>query len=163
MYVSLAPGVEHPTGVDPPVGDTARCDRYTSIDEAERRPAPTIENKVAGKRPMAVQPSSAEAAPTETAAGPLMGQGLTSDTRAPKRCRLVRIIDDDDEEEEGAPTLVHRPRSRPDVAPSDSGRVAEDPPAAHVEQARAGAIETAATAGRTRRRVFIAAHISSDL
>ena len=68
-----------------------------------------------------------------TATGPLMGQGSTTDTRAPKRYRLVRIVDE--EEEEGASTLVCRPRSCPDVTPSDAGRVAEDPPAAHVEQA----------------------------
>ena len=87
-----------------------------------------------------------------------------SNTRSPKRCRLIRIVDDDDdEEEETAPTLVRRPRSRPDVAPSDGGRVAGDPPAAHVEQARPGAAEAAATAGRARRRVFTASHRSSDL
>ena len=71
-----------------------------------------------------------------TATGPLMGQGSTTDTRAPKRYRLVRIIDEEEEEEEEeASTLVCRPRSCPDVTPSDAGRVAEDPPAAHVEQA----------------------------
>jgi len=32
--------------------------------------------------------------------------------------------------------LVRRPRNRPDVAPGHAGRVAKDPPAAHVEQAR---------------------------
>ena len=61
-------------------------------------------------------------------------QGLTSDIRAPKRLRLVRIIENDDEEE-AAPTLIRRPRSRPDVTSGDGGRVAEDPLAAHVEQA----------------------------
>jgi len=59
--------------------------------------------------------------------------------------------------------LVRRPRSRPDVAPGDGGRVAEDPPAAHVEQAQRRRTEAAAAAGRARRRVFTAAHQSSDL
>ena len=136
-------------------------DQYTSSDEEGSRPVPTTDDRVAGKRPMAVEPSAAEAVPA--AAGPIMGHGSTSDTRAPKRHRLIRIVDDDDKEEKVAPTLVHRPRSRPDVTPSDGGRVAEDSPAAHVEQARPGAAETAATAGRARRRFFTVVHRSSDL
>ena len=80
-----------------------------------------------------MEPSLAEAAPTGAVAGPMMGQWSTSESKVPKRRRLVRIVDDDDEEEEVAPTLVRRPRSRPDVAPGDSGRVAEDPPATHIE------------------------------
>ena len=126
--------MEHPAGVDPPANDAARCDRYTSSDEGEDRPAPTADDRVAGKRPKAVESTSAGAAPTVAAVGPLMGQGSTSVSRAPKRRRLVRIVDDE-EEEEVAPTLVHRPRSHPDVAPGDGGRVAEDPPPAHVKQA----------------------------
>ena len=59
--------------------------------------------------------------------------------------------------------MVRRPRSRPDVASGDGGRIAEDPPAAHVEQARPGGAEMTAVAGRARRRVFTAAHRSSNL
>jgi len=59
--------------------------------------------------------------------------------------------------------LVCRPRSRPDVASSDGGRVARYPPAAHVEQARLGAAKVAATVGRASRRFFTAVHRSSDL
>ena len=161
MYVSLAPGMEPPAGADPPTVNAARCDQYTSSDEEGSRPAPTTNDRVASKRPMAAEPSAVEAVPA--AAGPIMGQGSTSDTRAPKRRRLIRIVDDDNEEEEAAPTLVRRPRSRPDVAPSDGGWVAGDLPAAHVEQARPGAAETAATTGRARRWFFTAAHRSSDL
>ena len=155
--------MEHSTRMDPPADDAARCDRYTSSDEGENRPAPTTDDRVAGKRPMAVQPSPARAAPRGAAAGPVMGQRSTSDSRAPKRHWLVRIVDDDDEEEEAAPTLVRRPRSRSDVAQGDGGRVVEDPPTAHVEQARPVGTEAAAAAGRARRRVFIAAHRSSNL
>ena len=155
MYVSLAPGMEHPAGVDPPADNVARCDRYTSSDEEENRPAPTTDDRVAGKRPMAMEPSPAEAAPAGAAAGPVMGQGSTSGSRAPKRRRLIRIVDDDDEEEEAAPTLVRRPRGHPNVAPGDGGRVAEDTPAAHVEQARPGGAEITTMAGLARRRVFL--------
>jgi len=147
-------GMEPPAGVDPPAVIAARVDQYTSSDEGNRR-APTTDDRVAGKRPMAAEPSAAEALPVTT--GPIMGQGSTSDTRAPKRRRLIRIVDDDDEEEEAAPTLVRRPRSHLEVAPSDRGRVARGPPATHVEQARPGAAG-AATAGRARRRFFTAAH-----
>jgi len=142
-------------GVDPPAVIADRVDQYASSDEGNRR-APTTDDRVAGKRPMAAEPSPAEAVPATT--GPIMGQGSTSDTRAPKRCRLIIIVDDDNEEEEAAPTLVRRPRSRPEVAPSDRGRVARGPPATHVEQARPGAAEAAAMAGRARRRFFTAAH-----
>ena len=159
--MSLAPGMEPPAGADPPAVNAARCDQYTSSDEEGSRPAPTIDDRVAGKRPMAAEPSAAEA--VLAAVGPIMGQGSTSDTRASKRRRLIRIVDDDNEEEVAAPTLVYRTRSRPDVAPSDGGRVVGDPPAAHVEQARPGAAETAATAGRARRRFFTVAHQSSNL
>ena len=44
---------------------------------------------MAGKRPMAADPSPAEALPAES-------------SQAPKRRRLVRIADDDEEEEETA-------------------------------------------------------------
>jgi len=154
--------MEHPAGVDPPAVDAARCDRYTSSDEGVDRPAPTTDDRVVGKRLMAVESTSVGAAPTGAAAGPVMGQGSTLDSRAPKRRWLVRIVDDDDEEE-AAPTLVRRPRNRPDVAPGHAGRVAEDPPAAHVEQARPGGTEAAVAAGRARRRVFTAVHRSSIL
>ena len=159
--MSLAPGMEPPAAVDPPAVNAARCDQYISSDEDGSRPAPTTDDRVADKRPMAAEPSAAEALPV--AVGPIMYQGSTSDTRAPKRRRLIRIVDDDDEEEEAAPTLVRRPCSRPDVAPSDEHRVAGDPPAAHVEQARPGAAETVATARTARRRFFTMAHRSSDL
>ena len=75
---------------------------------------------MAGKRPMAVDPTPAEALPVET-------------SQAPKRRRLMRITDDEDEEEEAAPSLVRRPRSRPDVASITTSRVTSDPPAPHAE------------------------------
>jgi len=133
VYVSLAPGMEHLAGVDPPADDTTRCYRYTSSDEGENRPAPTTDNRVAGKRTMAVEPSPAEAAPAGAAPGPLMGQGSTSENRVPKRHQLISVVDDDDGEEEAAPTLVRKPRTRPDVAPGDGGRIADDPPTTLVE------------------------------
>ena len=83
-------------------------------------------------------------------------------SQAPKRRRHVRIADDDDEEEEAMPSLVRRPRSRPDVAPATAGRVTSDPPAPHVEPTRAVETEAQAPTGRTRRR-FTATHRRSDL
>ena len=100
VYVSLAPGMDHPTGVYLPADNAARCLQYTSSDEDQSRPAPTMDNRVARKRPMAVEPSSMEAIPAGTAADPSMGQGSTS--HAPKRRRLVRIVDDDNEEDKAA-------------------------------------------------------------
>jgi hypothetical protein len=149
VYVSLAPGMENPTGEDPPEDDAARCTRYTSSEEEQNHPAPTTEDRVAGKRPMAVDPSPAATLPAES-------------SQAPKRRRLVWIADDDDEEEEAAPSLVRRPRSRPDVAPAATGRVTSDPPAPHVEPTRV--VETGAQAptGRVKRR-FTATHRRSDL
>ena len=149
MYVSLAPGMENLAGLDPPEEDAARCPQYTSSEEEQNRPAPTTEDRVAGKRPMAVEPSRTEALPAET-------------SQAPKRRQLVRISDDEEEEDEAAPSLVRRPRSQPDVAPIDTGRVTSDPPAPHTELTRLGGAEAAAT-GRTRRRFFAATHRSSDL
>ena len=110
---------------------------------------------------MPVEPSPMEAIRAGTAVDPLMGQGSTS--QAPKRRRLVRIVDDGDEEDETAPSLIRRPWGRPDVTPIDTSRVASDPPAAHVEPVRLGGAEAAAAAGRTRRRFFTATHRSSDL
>jgi hypothetical protein len=153
--------MDHPAGVDPPADNVARCFQYTSSDEDQSRPAPTMDDIVTGKSPMAVEPSSTEAIPAGTAADPSMGKGSTS--HAPKRRWLVRIVDDDDEEDETTLSLVRRPRSRPDVAPSDAGRVIMDPPTAHVEPIRPGGTEAAAAAGRTRRRFFTAAHQSSNL
>ena len=121
-------------GEDPPEDDTARCTRYTSSEEEQTHPAPTTEDRVAGKRLMAADPSPTEALPAES-------------SQAPKRRRLVRITDDDDEEEEAAPSLVRRPRSRPDIAPATIDQVASDPPALHVAQTGAQA-----PTGRTRRR-----------
>ena len=161
VYVSLAPGMEPPARVDPPAVIAAQCDQYTSSDEEGSRRAPTTDNRVAGKRPMAAEPSAVEA--MLAAAGPIMGQGSTSDTRAPKQRRLIRIVEDDNEDEEAAPTLVCRPRTRPDVAPCDGGQVGGDPPTAHVEQVRPGAAEITATTGRARRRFFTVVHRSSDL
>jgi len=153
--------MDHPAGVDPPAGNAARCLQYTSSDKDQSHPAPTTEDRVAGKRPMAVEPSPTEAIPAWMVADPSMGQGSTS--HAPKHRRLVRIVDDDNEEDETAPSLVRRPRSCPDVAPIDPGRVTSDPPVAHVEPIRLGGAEAAAQAGRTRRRFFTATHRSSDL
>jgi hypothetical protein len=144
VFVSLAPDMENPGGVDPSEEDAARCARYTSSEEEQNHPAPTTEDRVAGKRPLAADPSPAEALPAES-------------SQAPKRRRLVRITDDDDEEEEAAPSLVRRPRSRSDVAPATTDRVTSDPPAPRV-------VETGAQApsGRTRRR-FTTTHRRSNL
>ena len=136
--------------VDPPADDAARCPQYTSSDEDQSRRAPTIDDRVSGKRPMAVEPSLTESMLVET-------------SQAPKRRRLVRIVDDGDEEDETALSLVRRPRSRPDVAPIDTGRVTSDPPTAHTEPTRLGGAEATAAARRTRRRFFTVTHQSSDL
>ena len=150
LYVLLAPGMDHLAGMDPLEGDAARCPQYTSSEEEQNRPAPTTEDRVAGKRPMAVEPSQTEAMLAET-------------SQAPKRRRLVRIADDEDEEDEAAPSLVRRLRSRPDIAPIDAGRATSDPPATHTEPIRLGGAEAVATARWTRRRFFAATHSSSDL
>jgi len=136
--------MENPAAEDPPEDDAARCARYTSSDEEQTHPAPTSEDRVAGKRPMAADPSPAEALPAES-------------SQAPKHRRLVRIIDDDDEEEEAPPSLVRRPRSRPDTAPATTDQVASDPPAPRVAETG-----VQAPTGRTRRR-FTATHRRSDL
>ena len=81
--------------------------QYTSSEEDQGQLTPTTEHRVARKRPIAVEPSPTEAMPVET-------------SQAPKRCRHVRIADNEDEEEEAAPSLVRRPRSRPNVAPIDA-------------------------------------------
>jgi len=141
--------MENPVGMDPPEGDAARCPQYTSSEEEQNRPAPTTEDRVVGKRPMAVDPSPVEALPTEG-------------SQAPKRRRLVRIADDDDEEE-AAPSLVRRPRSRPDVAPATTDRTTGDPPAPHADPTRVGETGAAAAIGRTRRRFFTTTHRLSDL
>jgi len=141
--------MENPAGEDPPEDDAARCARYTSSEEEQNHPAPTIEDRVVGKRPLAADRSPAATLPVES-------------SQAPKRRQLVRIADDDDDEEEAVPSLVRRPRSRPDVAPATAARVTSDPPAPHVEPTRV--VETGAQVptGRTRRR-FTATHRCSDL
>ena len=149
VYVSLAPGMENPAGMDPPEGDAARCPQYTSSEEEQNRPAPITEDRVTGKRPSAVDPSPVEALPAGT-------------SQAPKCRRLIRIADDD-EEEEAAPSLVRRPRSRPNVELATTDRVTSDPPAPHVEPTRVGETGAAAATGRTRRRFFTATHRRSDL
>jgi hypothetical protein len=120
--------MEHPAGVDPPMDNAARCYRYTSSNKDENRPAPTTDYRVTGKRPMARESSQEGAALGEAAPGPLSGQGSASGSRAAKRHRLVRVVDDNDDKEEAAPTLVRKPRARPDVAPAVGGRSARDPP-----------------------------------
>jgi len=75
--------MENPAGIGSPEGDVARCSQYTSSEEEQNRATPTTEDTVAGKRPIVVDPSPAEALPAET-------------SQAPKRRRLVRITDDDD-------------------------------------------------------------------
>jgi len=50
VYVSLAPGMDHPTRVDLPADNVARCYQYTSSDEDQNRSAPTTDDRVAGKR-----------------------------------------------------------------------------------------------------------------
>jgi len=142
--------MENPAGVDPPEDDAARCPQYTSSEEEQNRPAPTTEDRVAGKRPLVADPSPAETLPVES-------------SQAPKRRRIVQITNDDDEEEEAAPSLVWRPRSRPDVAPATTGRMTSDPPAPHVEPTRVVETRAEAPTSRTRRRFFTATHRRSDL
>ena len=141
--------MENPAGMDPPEG-AARFPQNISSVEEQNHPAPTTEERVAGKRPMAVDPSAAEALPAET-------------SQAPKRRRLVRITDGDDEEEEAAPSLVRRPHSCPDIAPTTTGRVTSDPPAPHAEPTCLGETGVAAATVRTRRRFFTATHRCSNL
>jgi len=155
--------MDHPAGVDPLADNAARCYRYTSSEEDDNRPAPTTNDRVAGKRPMAVGPSQAGAAPGGAAPGLGTGEGSTLGSRAPKCRRLLRVIDDGDDEEDAAPNLVRKPRSRLDVAPTNGGQVAQDPPTAHVEQAHPTKAGAAAATGRARRRVFTASHRSSNL
>ena len=147
VYISLAPGMENPAGMDPPEDDAAECPRYTNSEEEQNRPAPTTEDRVAGKRPLVADPSPAEMLPVES-------------SKAPKCRRLVRITDND-EEEEAAPSPVRRPRSRPDVAPATTGRVTSDPPTPHVEPMRV--VETGAQAPTGSTRRFTATHRCSDL
>jgi len=142
--------MDHPTGVNPPADNAARCLQYTSSNEDQSGRAPTTDDRVSGKRPMAVEPSPTEAMPAET-------------SLAPKQRRLVRITDDGDEEDETAPSLVRRRRSRPDVAPIDTGRVTSDLPTSHTEPTRLGGAKAAAATRRTRRRFFMATHWSSGL
>jgi hypothetical protein len=78
-------------------------------------------------------------------------------SQAPKRRRLVRIVDDDDDEEEAAPSLVRRPRGRPDAAPVATDRVASGAAAPQVAE-----VGAQAPTGRARRR-FTATHRRSDL
>jgi len=139
----------NPAGEDPPEDDATRCARYTSSEEEHNHLASTTKDRVAGKRPLAADPSPAAMLPAES-------------SQAPKHRRLVRIADDDDEEEEAAPSLVRRPRSRPDVAPPTTGQVTSDLPAPHVKLTRV--VETGAQVptGRTRRR-FTTTHRRSDL
>jgi hypothetical protein len=125
-----------------PLEDAARCDRYTNSEEDQALPVPTTEERVAGKRPLAVDPLPAPTLPAES-------------SQAPKRRRLVQIVNDDDEE--AAPSLVRRPRSRPDSAPTTTDRVASDPPAPCVVEMGAQV-----PTGRARRR-FTATHRRSDL
>jgi len=140
--------MENSAREDPPEDDAVRCTRYTSSEEEQTHCAPTTKEIVAGKRPLAADPSPAATLPAES-------------SQAPKRRRLIRITVDD-EEEEVAPSLVRRPHSRSDVAPATTGRVTSDPPAPHVEPTHA--VETGAQAptGRVRRR-FTATHWRSDL
>ena len=142
--------MENPAGVDLSEGNAARCLQYTSSEEEQNRPAPTTEDRVAGKRPLAADVPPAEALPAKS-------------SQAPKRHRLVKITDDDDEEDEAAPSLVRRPRSRPDVALVTTGQMTSDPPAPHVEPTRVIETRSEAPTGRTRRRFFTATHRRSDL
>jgi len=48
--------MENPAGVDLPEDDAARCHQYTSSEEEQNHPAPNTEDRVAGKRPLAVDP-----------------------------------------------------------------------------------------------------------
>jgi len=114
--------MENPAGVDPPEDNAARCPQYTSSEEEQYCPAPTTDDRVAGKRPLVADPSPAEMLPAES-------------SQAPKRRRLIRITDDE-EEEEAVPSLVRRPRSRPDVAPATADRPTSNPPAQHAEPTR---------------------------
>ena len=57
MYVSLAPGMKHLEGVDPPMENAARCNRYTSSDDDIDQVAPTTDDRVMGKRPTTEGPS----------------------------------------------------------------------------------------------------------
>jgi len=136
--------MENPAGENPPEEDAARCTRYTISEEEQAHPVPTTEDRVAGKRPMAADPSPAPKLPAES-------------SRAPKRRRFVRITNDDDEEEEAAPSLVQRPHSRPDSVPTTADRVVGDPPAPRVAETGAQV-----PTGRARRR-FTATHRRSDL
>ena len=113
--------------------------------EEQNRPAPTTEDRAAGKRPLVEDPSPAETLPVES-------------SQVPKRRRLVRITDDDDDEELAAPSLVWKPRSRPDVAPATTGQMTRDPPTSHIEPARVVETMAQASTGRTRRRFFTATH-----
>ena len=113
VYVSLAPGMESPAGEDPLEEDAARCTHYTSSEEEQARPVPTTEERVAGKRPLPADPLPTPTLPADPPA---------ESSQAPKRRRLMRIVDDDDDEE-AAPSLVRRPRSRPDSAPATTDRV----------------------------------------
>jgi len=58
--------MENPAGMDPLEGDAARCPQYTNSEKEQNCPGLTTEDRVAGKRPMVVEPSRTEALPAET-------------------------------------------------------------------------------------------------
>ena len=70
MYVSLAPGMEHPVGVDLPMENVAWCYQYTSSDDDADQVALTALDRGAGKRPMTSGPSRGGGSPSEMAQGP---------------------------------------------------------------------------------------------
>ncbi|XP_021317693.1 uncharacterized protein LOC110435913 [Sorghum bicolor] len=79
VYLSLAPGMENPAGIDPPEDDAAQCPQYTSSEEEQNRPASTTEDRVAGKRPLVVDPSPAD----RLDVAPATTGRMTSDPPAP--------------------------------------------------------------------------------
>jgi hypothetical protein len=173
LYVSLAPGMDHPRNVEPPPWNVQQC--YAHIDDnkgGEGAPSTRTDtrSKMAEKQPVASDHSKKRPGSSEATGAPV---NSTS-----KRRRIIQDWSDEDDEEnpivdllnprqrKGVEQTVHEGPSRPAASPSQGMSTVPSAATSHVSSPSEGGQSSSGqqgSRGRPRWRAFSAAHRQADM
>jgi hypothetical protein len=108
LYVSLAPGMDHPRSVEPPPRNMERCYAHVNVDKGDRAPSTrtSTSSKRTEKHPAAPEHSKKRPGSSETTEVP---ENLTN-----KRRQIIQDWSDEDEENDPTADLLN-PHQRKDV------------------------------------------------
>jgi hypothetical protein len=172
LYVSLAPRMDHPRGVEPPPRNVQRCYAHVNVEKGDRAPSTrtSTSSKNTEKHLATLEHSKKRSRSSETTEVP---ENPTS-----KRRRIIQNLSDEEEEENLTADLLNPCRrkdvewtvqegpSRPAAAPARGALTASTAATSHgspPSDGGQGSSGQQGSQGRPRRRAFSAADHQADM